>query len=66
MPEFLVRWEIDIFDAADERDAADIAQAIQRDPDSQATHFEVFQAGGQGEGVFVDLGSNHNDQEVTA
>jgi hypothetical protein len=38
---FCVRWEIDIFDALDAEDAARHALAIQRDPYSRATCFQV-------------------------
>ncbi len=43
MPTYRVMWEIDIeteFDSP--REAADKALAIQRDPNSTATIFEVF------------------------
>lgn len=40
--QYLVRWEVDIFDAADPQDAAARALAMQRNPDSIATVFRVI------------------------
>ena len=41
LKQYLVKWEIDI-DAKDEVDAARQALAVQRDPNSSATIFDVF------------------------
>lgn len=41
MPDYLVTWSIDIFDAEHAQDAARKALAIQRDPASIATVFDV-------------------------
>jgi hypothetical protein len=41
MPEYLVSWTIGIIEAEDPLDAASKTLAIQRDPDSIATVFEV-------------------------
>jgi len=51
MPLFRVRWEIDV-DAEDQREAAQRALDIQRDPESIATVFEVekWKDGGDGLG----------------
>lgn len=51
MRNFLVRWEIDI-EAEDAVAAAKKAQAIQRDPSSIATCFEVYEGSSM---VEVDL-----------
>jgi hypothetical protein len=53
MPDYLVTWAINIEDAADEVEAAEKALAIQRDPDSTATVFEVLEVG------------YHNDRTMT-
>lgn len=45
MPEFRVRWEIDV-EADTEAGAAVEAFAIQRDPESIATAFDVFRQDG--------------------
>jgi hypothetical protein len=42
MKTYLVRWEIDI-DANSPKQAAQKALAIQRDPESTATFFEIVQ-----------------------
>jgi len=46
MPEFRVSWEIDVT-ADSEQEAAKIAQAIQRDPNSIATFFKVQEWSGR-------------------
>jgi hypothetical protein len=53
MPEFRVRWEIDI-EADTPEEAAIRALFIQRDRDSAATHFTVSPE--VGESIPVDLG----------
>lgn len=52
MPTYLVTWEIEV-DAATPVIAAEIAQSIQRDPDSWATVYKVFDETGRV--VDVDL-----------
>lgn len=52
---FRVRWEIDL-EATDPRDAARRALAIQRDPASTATHFEITPHGdGEAPPTIVDF-----------
>ena len=46
MPEYLVRWEMEI-DADSEREAAEEARAYQAKPDSTAVVFDVFRPDGQ-------------------
>lgn len=53
MPEFRVRWEIDI-EADTPEEAAMRALFIQRDRESTATHFTVIPT--VGEDIPVDLG----------
>lgn len=53
MPIFYVSWEIDI-DAENAQEAAETALAIQRDPDSLATIFDVLDSD-NGELTQVDL-----------
>lgn len=48
MPRYLVRWEIDIFDADTPQDAALRALDIQRDRWGQATHFSVAEVDDEG------------------
>lgn len=52
MPEYYVRWDIDL-KAESPEDAARTALAIMRDPDSLATVFEVIDV--HGEITTVDL-----------
>lgn len=59
MPLYRVLWEIDV-DAADARDAALQALAMQRDPDGCAVCFDVFPVDAEGmvkadDKYFVDL-----------
>jgi len=53
MPDYRVRWEIDI-DAESYQEAAEAALAIQRDPASIATVFDV-RAHGEARPMRVDL-----------
>jgi len=50
---YKVIWEIDIDDAESPKDAAEQALAVQRDPESIATVFEVIYE--DGESTTVDL-----------
>ena len=59
MPDYRVRWEIDIV-ADNPREAAEKALAIQRDPKSTATFFEVCLHGSEadfrfGESIPIDF-----------
>jgi hypothetical protein len=53
MPEYRVRWEIDV-EAESPREAAEKALATQRDPESEATVFDVSEKQWRGDGY--DLG----------
>lgn len=53
MPEYLVRWEINM-DADTEREAAELALDVQRDRTSIATCFDVFRQDGTSEMVDLD------------
>ncbi len=60
MPNYRVSWEIDIFDAADPRDAARQAFDIQQRPRAQilpddAVVFTVIEHESDGDAVTVDL-----------
>lgn len=57
MPDYTVRWEIDVFDADSPEDAARKALAVQRDPSSTATVFDVRRNAGDVETIArrVDL-----------
>lgn len=57
MKSYLVTWEIDI-DADTPEDAARKALAIQRDPASIATVFDVYDCDGRAGLVRVDLGAS--------
>lgn len=54
MKEFRVRWEIDVI-ASDPVEAAMKAYAIQRKPESTATHFTVIPTVGEDISVDVDV-----------
>lgn len=54
MATYRVTWEIDL-EAGDAREAAELALATQRDPDSIATFFTVAAFGDPGKVVGVDL-----------
>ncbi len=57
---YTVRWEIDV-DAESPKEAAKQALEIQRDPESLATVFEVFEYGAHEydlSGVIVTLGQD--------
>lgn len=54
----LVVWEIDIDDAETDREAAEKALEIQRDPNSNATYFTVYCDGKKTE---IDL-ENYDDE----
>lgn len=54
MKTYLVRWEIDI-DAETPEAAAEEALNVQRDPDSLATHFDVFETTEEGRRVGVPI-----------
>lgn len=43
MPNFRVTWEIDVFGAADAREAAERARTTQLNPDTIATCFTVIE-----------------------
>jgi len=54
-PEYHVRWELDLT-ADSPREAAAYAQSIQRDPESWANYFEVWDGlAPEGEPYAVDL-----------
>jgi hypothetical protein len=53
MPEYRVTWEIEL-DADSPREAAAKALAIQRDPDSVATVFDVIDETGNRERIDLD------------
>lgn len=53
MPEYHVTWEIDL-EADSPREAADHALAIQRDPDSTATVFDVTDGIGTTDRIDLD------------
>lgn len=54
MKEYLVRWEVQV--AADSpREAARLAQVMQRDPASLATVFEVLEVAYAQNSLWVDL-----------
>lgn len=55
MAGFIVTWEIDIFDAASPREAAQRAFDMMRKHDTTATVFTVIEHDGSGEAVTVDL-----------
>ena len=66
MPDFLVNWTIGIIEAEDPIDAAKKTLAIQRDPESIATVFEVTDCATRARSV-VDLdeveGAEINESE---
>jgi len=43
--DYLVKWEMDIFDVSSPEEAAKKALKVQRNPESIATVFEVFEKG---------------------
>ena len=51
MTTYLVTWEIEV-DAESAREAAEIARAIQQDPENQGL---VFDVAGDGDEVVIDL-----------
>ena len=53
MREYKVSWKIEV-SANSEKEAAEFALKIQRDPGSDATHFEVLDTENEGV-VFIDL-----------
>lgn len=55
MPGYFVTWEIDIFDAASPREAAEQAFAAMQRPGTLATAFKVIEHDSGGEAVTVDL-----------
>lgn len=55
MPSYLVTWEIDIFDAASPREAAEQAFAHMQRPGTMATAFKVIEHDSGGDAVSVDL-----------
>jgi hypothetical protein len=63
MPDYHVNWEIEL-SADSPREAAAKALAIQRDPDSIATVFEVRDESGHTERI--DLDQSDDDETCTA
>ena len=63
MKEYLVEWSI-MLGAESPEEAARTALAIQRDPGSSATVFDVIEADGSGEALRVDLDAldDYDDQ----
>jgi hypothetical protein len=55
MPDYLVEWDIDIFDVSTPHDAAEKALRIQRNPNSIATVFRVTNTE-TSEQTIIDLG----------
>lgn len=53
MPQYLITWEIEL-DADSPEEAAEEALRIHRDPDSEATVFDVMQQS-TGETVCIDV-----------
>lgn len=51
---YLVTWEIDV-EANSPQEAAKLALAIQRDPESTATFFGVRDVDGKPKTIYVDL-----------
>ncbi len=62
MFEYLVTWEIDLF-ADSPREAAEQALAIQRDPDSVATVFDVTDETGHIEHIDLEDDDPAREQE---
>jgi len=61
---YTVTWEIDVFDAASPRDAAQKAFDIMRKPDTTATVFHVIEHDdASGDYTSVDLLEEDNDDE---
>ena len=54
-PSYFVTWEIDIFDAASPREAAEQAFSAMQRPGTLATAFKVIEHDSGGEAVTVDL-----------
>lgn len=70
MPEYRVKWEIDI-EADSPREAAEKALAIHRNPDSIATVFDIKEDKGKnphrwGRTVHIDLTPQNEDELESA
>ncbi len=66
MAEYLVRWEVHL-DCDSPREAAREALEIQRDPESEAQFFQVYETNNEldpvGEPIIVDLWFEENNDE---
>ncbi|MDQ0422330.1 hypothetical protein J2045_003378 [Peteryoungia aggregata LMG 23059] len=67
MPSYFVNWEIDIFDVANPREAAQQAFAHMQRRGTLATAFKVIEHDSNGEAVTIDLlEESMDDLTVTA
>lgn len=66
MAKFTVRWEIEMWDATDARDAAKQALEIMRDPDSTATVFDVIDEHGNEEQVDLQKEVEDHKEDLRA
>lgn len=62
MPTYFVSWEIDI-DADSPREAAEKALAIQRDPESTATVFQVLEHDTENDMETIDPAADEDEDE---